>query len=209
MAKVTAKQIASRAGLNFEHVLYRRTGDWYHILEKFPAALLDENGYIPFQTEVDYKSFVNDSVNDKVRENRDTKTLIVKDGISRFSEYLSFTERFVFPEQVAHTEFFEGAAIRVIANRYERDARARKLCIAKWGLACMACDLSFASTYGPLGDGFIHVHHLTPIASIREEYVLVPERDLRPVCPNCHAMLHRQEPPLSIQALRAVLGKST
>jgi 5-methylcytosine-specific restriction protein A len=45
------------------------------------------------------------------------------------------------------------------------------------------------------------VHHLRPLAEIGAEYVLDPEVDLRPVCPNCHAMLHRTRPPMSIEAL--------
>jgi 5-methylcytosine-specific restriction protein A len=56
-----------------------------------------------------------------------------------------------------------------------------------------------------LGEGFIHVHHLNPIATIAEEYELDPENDLRPVCPNCHAMLHRKKETLSIEELRTLL----
>lgn len=178
------------------------------MLERFPGALLDEKGYISFQTEAEYQSFVTNSVKGQVYENREKNTLVIKGGISNHSEYILFTERFVFPEQVAQTSVIEGATIRVTVNRYERDARARKLCLAKWGVTCMVCDLSFSRVYGPMGEGFIHVHHLTPIASIREEYTLVPERDLRPVCPNCHAMLHRKEPPHSIEKLRTIIGKS-
>jgi 5-methylcytosine-specific restriction protein A len=57
-----------------------------------------------------------------------------------------------------------------------------------------------------LGEGFIHVHHLKPLAQIGEQYELDPINDLRPVCPNCHAMLHRASPALSIDALRALIS---
>jgi 5-methylcytosine-specific restriction protein A len=53
--------------------------------------------------------------------------------------------------------------------------------------------------------GFIHVHHVLPISELGPDYNLNPIEDLRPVCPNCHAMLHRQQPPLSIEALRSIL----
>jgi 5-methylcytosine-specific restriction protein A len=67
------------------------------------------------------------------------------------------------------------------------------------------CGLDFGERYGALGEGFIHVHHLTELASIGREYEVDPVRDLRPVCPNCHAMLHRTDPALSPEELRAIL----
>ena len=42
-----------------------------------------------------------------------------------------------------------------------------------------------------LGKGFIHVHHIVPIHTIGKGYKVDPSTDLVPVCPNCHAMLHR------------------
>jgi 5-methylcytosine-specific restriction protein A len=56
-----------------------------------------------------------------------------------------------------------------------------------------------------LGAGFIQVHHTVPLSSIGTEYVIDPIRDLIPVCPNCHAMLHRKTPPFSIAELRGLL----
>jgi 5-methylcytosine-specific restriction enzyme A len=44
--------------------------------------------------------------------------------------------------------------------------------------------------YGKVADGYIHVHHLRPLSEINGEYVVDPVQDLRPVCPNCHAVLH-------------------
>jgi 5-methylcytosine-specific restriction protein A len=85
----------------------------------------------------------------------------------------------------------EGAVTTVLVNRYERSATARRKCIEHYGAICAVCSLDFKSTYGQIGEGFIHVHHIVPISSIGETYVLDPITDLVPVCPNCHAMLHR------------------
>lgn len=95
----------------------------------------------------------------------------------------------------------EGAKIEIITTAYERDAAARAVCIAHYGVTCSVCRINFEKTYGGLGKGFIHVHHLRPLSTIREEYKLDPLKDLRPVCPNCHAMLHKTNPPLTIQDL--------
>ena len=51
----------------------------------------------------------------------------------------------------------------------------------------------------------IHVHHLRPLAAQGTEYELDPIEDLRPACPNCHAMLHARPDALSIEELRALL----
>ena len=51
--------------------------------------------------------------------------------------------------------------------------------------------MDFENMYGELGKGFIHVHHIVPISMIGKEYKIDPIKDLVPVCPNCHAMLHR------------------
>jgi len=67
--------------------------------------------------------------------------------------------------------------------------------------------MNFAERYGEIGDRFIHVHHLREISSVGAEYVVDPVEDLRPLCPNCHAMAHRRKPALSVSELRSLLGK--
>ena len=61
-------------------------------------------------------------------------------------------------------------------------------------------------TYGEIGKKFIHIHHLVKISDIKEEYMIDPIEDLRPVCPNCHAMLHKKEPPFTIEELKGMLN---
>ena len=109
------------------------------------------------------------------------------------------------PEQVARGEYREGAVRQVLVNAYERDPAARQACINHYSLACMVCGLQLRNRYGPLGAGFIHVHHVVPLSELGPDYKLDPVRDLRPVCPNCHAILHRQRPPLCIEALRGII----
>ncbi len=112
----------------------------------------------------------------------------------------------VLPEEIAEpSTVVEGAKRTVTVNAYERDRSARERCLAHWGVVCVACGFDFERRYGALGAGFIHVHHLKPLAEIGEQYHLDPVADLRPVCPNCHAMLHRNEQVLSIQQLQEIL----
>ena len=79
----------------------------------------------------------------------------------------------------------------MVVNSYERNREAREICIAAHGCRCSVCGMDFEQMYGDIGRGFIHVHHIVPISTIGAEYKLDPVKDLVPVCPNCHAMLHR------------------
>jgi 5-methylcytosine-specific restriction protein A len=116
-------------------------------------------------------------------------------------------ETFQSPEEVGKGALVEGAARQVVVNKYERNPVARKACIDHYGPECQVCGLDFGARYGTIGDGFIHVHHLVDIASIGKEYQVNPIEDLRPVCPNCHAMLHTTKPAMSIGELKNVLNK--
>lgn len=103
-------------------------------------------------------------------------------------------------------EYKEGHRVQVLMNRYERDREARHECIRYYGVACQVCAIDFGKRYGDYGRGFIHVHHIKPISEIGENYVVDPVRDLVPLCPNCHAMIHHTNPPLSLDALRELIN---
>jgi len=113
-----------------------------------------------------------------------------------------------FGEIDNHEIFIEGSIKQVTVNLYERSPAARKECLEKHGFQCKVCGMSFEETYGEIGKDFIHVHHIKPLAGIAKEYELKPIKDLVPVCPNCHAMLHTNNPPLSIEELKNMLNKS-
>lgn len=100
---------------------------------------------------------------------------------------------FVYPdsEDVDDT-IVEGAVKKISVNAYERNPIARMKCIEHYGSVCTICGLDFGKYYGEFASGFIHVHHIKPIHEIGKEYVVDPINDLIPVCPNCHAMLHKK-----------------
>ena len=70
-------------------------------------------------------------------------------------------------------------------------------------LGCEICRFDFERAYGDLGKGFIEFHHAKPAAQMTagEKTRL---SDLVLVCSNCHAMLHRNEPGLTIEELKAL-----
>jgi 5-methylcytosine-specific restriction protein A len=99
----------------------------------------------------------------------------------------------------------EGALTSISANRYERSRYNRTLCINFHGTKCKVCGMNFEDVFGQLGKGFIHVHHVTPVSMMGDNYIINPIKDLVPVCPNCHAMLHKRNPPYTVQELREIL----
>jgi 5-methylcytosine-specific restriction protein A len=105
-------------------------------------------------------------------------------------------------------KYIEGARKQVRVNAFERNTRARKACVNHYGCRCVVCGISFEEKYGEIGKGFIHVHHLKPLSLTVTEYQLDPVADMRPVCPNCHAMLHRSNTVLSIEELKNRMSKN-
>ncbi len=102
---------------------------------------------------------------------------------------------------------FEGALKTVRVNAYERNQAARARCIEHYGIACSVCDVVLESVYGPAAAGLIHVHHIRPISQCGGEgYQVDPIKDLRPVCPNCHTVIHRRAKLFGIEELRSMMA---
>ncbi len=129
--------------------------------------------------------------------------------LCRTSSILKFLEKEPASTNVAKVEpmekFVEGAKNEVLSNKYERNKKAREACIKYYGFTCSVCGFDFEKNYGKIGKGFIHVHHELDISAVGKEYIVDPIKDLKPVCPNCHAMLHQKKPAYSIKELKKIM----
>ena len=113
-----------------------------------------------------------------------------------------------FPEVIdSESDIFEGFKKTVNVNKYERSSIARSKCIEANGSNCKICGFSFENTYGELGKGFIHVHHIVPLHTLGKSYKINYANDLIPVCPNCHAMLHKKlsDKYYSVEEMRGII----
>lgn len=74
-------------------------------------------------------------------------------------------------------------------------------------IPCTACSFNFGVAYLGVGDGYIRIHHLEPISCGGERELTLDEAigKVRPLCANCHVMVHRREPWLSMQDLTETL----
>jgi 5-methylcytosine-specific restriction protein A len=99
---------------------------------------------------------------------------------------------------------WEGGKRTVSINAYERSAEARAKCIEAHGSSCAICGFDFGRIYGDKFHGFIHVHHKTPVSQVGAKYKVNPEKDLIPVCPNCHAIIHYGNETRSVDDVRSL-----
>ena len=99
----------------------------------------------------------------------------------------------------------EGAGSSVLLTRYERNRKARRICLAHHGTSCAICHFDFGDRYGSEYKNLIHVHHKVPLAEIGGVYNVDPVKHLIPVCPNCHAILHSTKTVKSLKDVKKLI----
>jgi putative restriction endonuclease len=102
----------------------------------------------------------------------------------------------------------EGSKVLRYVTTYERDPKYRRQALAIHGLRCKACDVDMGERYGAYAHGLIHVHHVVPVSTYSMPKKIDPGTELVPVCPNCHAVIHRRkDSTLTIADVRRLLKK--
>lgn len=76
---------------------------------------------------------------------------------------------------------------------------------------CHGCNFAFNAFYGTSAKGYIEIHHLKPISTYDQNNVtkslVTALEDVRPLCANCHRMIHRDPSHvLSIAELRQLVS---
>ena len=194
-------------------VLYKRLADYFHLTNSQRVAQYCEVKPDSNNTENYWKNHVRTAKARLVDEGvliKHPGRGICKLNIDYKPIYLKakLDNNFVLPEEISQpTTFVEGAKRQITINSFERNPQAREACITHHGTSCIVCKTSLFDKYGEIGKGVIHVHHIIPLSEINEKYEINPVEDLVPVCPNCHTILHRKNPPLTIEELKDILHK--
>jgi len=110
-------------------------------------------------------------------------------------------------EALSAVPIVEGSRLTLKVNAFERSAEARARCLEHYGHRCVVCGFTSERAYGNSIVGVIHVHHVRQLADIGKQYVVDPIADLRPVCPNCHAVIHSKDPPFSVDEVACMVSK--
>jgi hypothetical protein len=96
-----------------------------------------------------------------------------------------------------HLAIERNSRLRPVAKEYWRGKLGR--------LRCLACGFDFEKRYGLVGAEFIEMHHDKPLGE-RKGIRRTKVRDLKPLCSNCHRMVHREpRNALSLRVLKRVL----
>lgn len=191
------RELAEELGIECQQALYSEWGNFYRAVTSFPAVLFDQYGFVLLESPEDLQR-------PGIQVGKRTN---ITGGIRTLPKYQRIAAWHVqLPEEVPDgAAFMEGAVETVTVNRHERNRNARDVCISAHGTACLLCGLRLSDLYGERAVGFVHVHHLIPVSTAVEEYELDPVRDLRPVCPNCHAIIHLRRTPYSLEEMKAML----
>ncbi|MEL7674728.1 MAG: HNH endonuclease [Chloroflexota bacterium] len=208
---VTAEQLAWLVG----HIHYQPINRWYGELGHILAdAGLAEVGEAPDHYHKDgspaWYSFLSEGSYTPEGKGLNPFLWTMYPGLAEALEELGWVEKTesALPDEICEeATLVEGAVCRIQVNAYERNPKARRLCIEAYGTRCYLCGVDLGEVYGKVGKGYIHVHHLKPLAEIGEKYEVDPVHDLRPVCPNCHAIIHRRVPPFTIDEVQDMLRR--
>lgn len=106
-------------------------------------------------------------------------------------------------------EFPEGKVIERIHKARERSSKVVLLAKDNFKkehgrLFCQICKFDFEKIYGELGKDFIEGHHTVSLSDMKENHYTKPE-DIAMLCSNCHRMVHKRRPWLSMNDLEGLL----
>lgn len=108
-----------------------------------------------------------------------------------------------------YTEARRRTSERYFFSRNPSLARAAK---QMYGTQCQACGFDFEVIYGEIGKGYIEAHHLNPLSERAEnewtEELKTTVDEVTVLCANCHRIIHRRRPALSLDELRAILKQN-
>lgn len=110
----------------------------------------------------------------------------------------------------SESEFPEGKIVERIHKARERNpkviVKAKEVHRARTGtLTCQACGFDFEKTYGKVGKDFIECHHIVPVSEMAEGQLTRVE-DIALLCANCHRMIHKKRPWLSMSKLKLLFS---
>lgn len=121
------------------------------------------------------------------------------------NKYQMYAENYLENGEYPDNVTIEGGKKTMVVNAYERDPKLRSECIKKYGVTCLACKKNFEQIYGERGKDFIEVHHIKPLHTVKECHEVSVD-DLRPLCSNCHSMIHRKrDEELTIEQLQQII----
>lgn len=98
----------------------------------------------------------------------------------------------------------EGRRYIVEMERIVRSSALAQAAKEEAGYACEVCFFEYPSKYGELGQHYIECHHINPVSERDGEGEITKLDELAVLCADCHRMIHRKTPCLTIMELREI-----
>lgn len=189
-------------GVGAAQARYSDDGHWYARLERFPAALLDANGYVLFVTKVDYQESPHLNIGKQIS--------VPEPGISGMPGYVRVTEPDAVPSidvDIHSLEESEGRQRLVLHLQRERNRSiVRRKKRSSPSLDCEVCGFSFGEAYGARHGTYCEVHHLVPLSEVKNS-TKTRLAELAVLCANCHRVVHLRNPPYTLDEVKGMIMK--
>lgn len=101
----------------------------------------------------------------------------------------------------------EGDRFLAEIQRLRRSAKIVAEAKAYYGPTCQACDFEFEAFYGARGKDYVECHHVNPLSGRDGVGAVTKIRDLAMLCANCHRMVHRSTPCLTVEELKKMIQR--
>lgn len=139
---------------------------------------------------------------------KETNNFLENLGFSIIDKNGNISKASVQTENINET-YFEGKEKCKIHKTYERDTRLaikkKETILKKQGrLKCEICGFDFHKRYGERGYGYIECHHNLAVSKMKKS-TKVKLDDLSLLCSNCHRIIHRIEPWISVNDLKELI----
>ena len=169
-------------------------------------------GDLPKSWKANIRAIIEDNSSDSIRYKGSEDLFYSVDGVGKGHWGLrNFNQEEALELTQEDDEFSEGKILLKNHLQRERNVKlielSKKKFIEKHGrLYCEVCGFDFETIYGELGKNFIEAHHIKPVSQMTENEKTSID-DIVMVCSNCHSMIHRKKPWLTVDKIKEILKK--
>lgn len=174
-------------------------------ISEFGSIILDnfevfDQGFKPSELGI---NFANNVVSGRYLEEDEERLIKSKINKIQYTQLI-----YDFSEKYTEGKEFLGIHIKKERNPLVKKAVIQKFKSHNKAVFCEACGFNFYENYGELGKDYIECHHTKPIHQMNGETETRIE-DMVLLCSNCHRMVHRNFPMLSVDELKEIIKNNS
>ena len=182
---------------------YEVPTETYKVLDKVSSEQSEANGK-PRKLEI--------GVDDQeLKHILETYSATIEDDLNKMFDEAEDKEQFLLDvldeveddEEIERKRLLEGReAIYKEFLYFKRNPKLREECLKIYGYDCYVCKKNLESIYGKAAKYVVEIHHEKEFSIFKEEHEVDPKEDLKPVCPDCHTIIHKRKPCYTIEEIQ-------